>query len=129
MNISSGRAMVYVYRKEMLCRNLRDREISDFLMNAGYNLSDVDSVVRCLRKRIVSGDLPHEVGLFLGYPLHDVIGFIENKGKNYICLGCWKVYCDECGAKKKFCQYKACKNKYIQMFESGKSISELACSA
>lgn len=38
---------------------------------------------------------PHEVGLFLGYPLDDVTGFIEQKGKNYKCCGIWKVYGNE----------------------------------
>ncbi len=27
------------------------------------------------------GDFPHEIGLLLGYPPEDVIGFIENRGQ------------------------------------------------
>ena len=42
---------------------------------------------------------PHEIGLFLGYPFEDVMGFIENKGENYLCSGCWKVYSCEQDAR------------------------------
>ena len=37
---------------------------------------------------------PHEIGIFLGYPLADVAGFIRNKGRNCKCIGTWKVYGD-----------------------------------
>ena len=37
---------------------------------------------------------PHEIGVFLGYPLEDVKGFIDNKGKNCESCGVWKVYCN-----------------------------------
>lgn len=39
------------------------------------------------------GEFPHEIGLFLGYPLCDVRGFIED-ARGGVCLGCgyWKVY-------------------------------------
>lgn len=47
-------------------------------------------------------DFPHEIGLFLGYPLEDVQGFIENRAEGYKCVGCWKVYGDEEYAKQEF---------------------------
>ena len=52
------------------------------------------------------GDFPHEVGLFLGYPVEDVIGFIENKGKNCLCCGCWKCYSNACAAQKAFDKFR-----------------------
>ena len=39
-----------------------------------------------------NGDFPHEIGLLLGYPPEDVIGFIENRGQNPLYIGYWKVY-------------------------------------
>ncbi len=30
---------------------------------------------------------PHEMGLLLGYPVEDVVGFMENNGKNYLYSG------------------------------------------
>ena len=49
---------------------------------------------------------PHEIGLFLDYPLVDVIGFIRNTGKNCKCSGCWKAYGNAKEAEKTFCKYK-----------------------
>lgn len=46
------------------------------------------------RRLCCSADFPHEIGVFLGYPLGDVVGFIENRGKNFTCCGCWKSYGD-----------------------------------
>lgn len=70
-------------------------------------------------------DFPHEIGVFLGYPLKDVVGFIQNKGKNCKCCGCWKVYSDECEARKKFARYEKCKTIYMSMFQRGKSVLQL----
>lgn len=35
---------------------------------------------------------PHEMGLLLGYPIEDVVGFMEHSGKEYLYSGYWKVY-------------------------------------
>jgi len=73
-----------------------------------------------------SSDFPHEIGLFLGYPLEDVRGFIENAGQNCKCTGCWKVYCNECETVKLFMKYKKCKDIYTKLFENrGRSVWEL----
>ncbi len=45
-------------------------------------------------------DFPHEIGVFLGYPLADVIGFIQNRGKNFTACGYWKVYTDPTAAQE-----------------------------
>ena len=34
--------------------------------------------------------------------VEDVIAFIENKGKNCLCCGCWKCYTNACAAQKAF---------------------------
>lgn len=60
-----------------------------------------DHIVRKLRR---SEDFPHEIGLFLGYPLEDVAGFMELGPCSCKCTGCWKVYGNVEAAKKKFAQ-------------------------
>ena len=39
-------------------------------------------------------DFPHEMGVLLGYPLEDVKGFINNRGRIFLYTGYWKVYSD-----------------------------------
>ena len=55
----------------------------------GYDCSDLGSCLLKLRERSRSAGFPHEIGIFLGYPAHDVRGFIENGGKNCRFIWCW----------------------------------------
>ena len=76
-----------------------------------------------------SKTFPHEIGVFLGYPLEDVIGFIKNSGQNSICTGCWKVYYNECEALKLFKRYKKCREVYQRLFKQGKTVLQLTVAA
>lgn len=69
---------------------------------------------------------PHEIGFFLGYPYDDVVGFIENKGENSLCSGCWKVYSRARDAQACFCCYKTCTAAYEDLFDEGVPIDCLA---
>ncbi len=120
------RALVYVYRKERLRQELARKDVNSFLDEYGYGESDVDSAVLILKERIRSGSLfPHEIGLFLGYPLGDVIGFIKNKGEKCKCTGFWKVYCNKSDAEKTFERYRRCNLAYCRLWQNGRSIEQL----
>jgi len=67
--------------------------------------------------------------VFLGYPLEDVLGFIENDGKNCLACGCWKVYANECAALAAFRRYEKCKSVYQRLFASGCPLSRLTVAA
>lgn len=113
------RALVYVYRNPMLEDDLRDSGVQEFLREYGYRQFDPASCIKRLQERLRSSpDFPHEIGLFLGYPLGDVRGFIENAGQNCICTGYWKVYCNEYETVKLFMKYKKCKDVYTKLFEN-----------
>ena len=70
-----------------------------------------------------------QIGIFLGYPLEDVLGFIENGGKNCLSCGCWKVYSNECEALKAFERYEKCKAVYQRLFASGCPLTRLTVAA
>ena len=73
---------------------------------------DKGSCLERLKSRLMHTDeFPHEIGIFLGYPLDDVKGFIDNAGQNSKCTGCWKVYCNECEAIKTFAKFKTKETK------------------
>ena len=83
-------------------------------------------VIYFLKKRICTqDDFPHEIGFFLGYPPEDVVGFIENNGKNFKFCGCWKVYSDVNEAEKRFHMYRKCKDVYKKIYSCGKSVNML----
>ena len=81
------------------------------------------------RRLCCEADFPHEIGVFLGYPLYDVVGFIENAGRNFTCCGCWKAYGDPSAAQRHFAQLNKCTAVYLRLFRSGTPIQRLAVAA
>lgn len=122
----NGRALIYVYRCSSLAKDLGENEASKLLTERGYVTDSPEKCICRLIERICESDeFPHEVGLFLGYPVEDVKGFIKNDAKNCKCVGCWKVYGDEEKAKKVFEAYKKCSQVYIKRLTQGTAIEQL----
>lgn len=130
LKINASSALVYVYRKKMLEDDLAREEVSLMLEKYGYSDGGLEYCLDRLKEKLRSYEVfPHEVGLFLGYPLQDVQGFIEQKGQNYLFCGIWKVYSNETEAKKLFRKYRKCTDIYQKLFEEGRSIKYLTIAA
>lgn len=126
----NGTALLYVYRKNSLKKILQQSEVRQFLHRYGYEAFSIQKCIEYLGKQFEEGcGFPHEIGVFLGYPLEDIIGFIENKGKNYKCVGCWKVYGNAEEAEKLFYKFKKCQCVYREQFLSGRDILKLTVAA
>jgi hypothetical protein len=125
------KALIYVYRRDRVQDDLRKDNVLNFLSDYGYETDQVDHCIERLISRMsVQTDFPHEIGLFLSYPLDDVKGFIEHKGQNCRCVGCWKVYCNECEARKTFARFDKCKNVYCDLFCRGlRNLQQLTVAA
>lgn len=120
------RALIYVYRRKHLQAMLYKKPIADFLAEYGYLTSNVDHCIRFLAYRILNEqEFPHEIGVFLGYPLNDIKGFIANKGSDYKCVGFWKVYGNETDALKTFAKFRKCKDIYSKRHQQGFDITRL----
>lgn len=110
--------------------DLKKDEVKTLLFRYGYKSEEMENCLLELKTRLSeSNDFPHEIGLFLSYPLEDVIGFIEQEGKNYKCRGLWKVYCNECETIKLFARFKKCTAVYRKLFTNGRSITQLTVAA
>ena len=130
LRVRQGIALVYLYRPDELARAVEDEATWRFLESCGYRQRDVSALLRRLRERLRSAeDFPHEIGVFLGYPLADVIGFIENEGRNCLCCGCWKVYSNACDALDAFARFRKCKSVYERLFASGCPLARLTVAA
>ena len=131
LQLGPDRALIYVYRIRRLVRDLADPEIRQFLAGCGYRDFSVEGALAHLARRITEkgGEFPHEIGLFLGYPLGDVKGFIEHRGQNCKCTGCWKVYCNESEAKKQFERFRKCREVYSRLWGQGRSVWQLTVAA
>lgn len=122
----SGRALIYVFRRSKLADDFRKSGVKGFLEKCGYRHTNVDYAVENLRSKLSENEsFPHEIGLFLGYPLDDVIGFIVNEGKNCECTGFWKVYCNRCEAERTFDKFRKCNSVYCRLWQQGRSIQQL----
>ena len=129
-------ALIYVYRDTSLARTLTDPEVQAFLSAYGYEScsfcdecsSSGCNIKNCLDHLMsrLAGDeademrFPHEIGIFLGYPLQDVKGFIDNNGKNSKYTGIWKVYGDKDASIKLFEKYRKCFSVYSNLWRSGR---------
>ena len=126
----SNSVIVYVYRRSHLERLLTSPAYQEFLQNTGYTETALDGLLAQLSHRLETElEFPHEIGVFLGYPLQDVIGFIENHGRNFTCCGFWKSYGDPAEIQACFARYRRCIQTYVAMFEQGIPIEWLAVPA
>lgn len=123
-------ALIYVYRINKLKSDLKRQSVRMLLEKQGYNCDDLKSSLMTLKKRLKDlKKFPHEIGLFLDYPIEDVIGFIRNKGSHFKCCGYWKVYGDEKEAARQFTKYDKCNRIYKKLWLEGSNIMKLTVAA
>ena len=126
------RHLVMVYRAKELEEHLRSKEVSDYLREFGYRRDDIISNLIRLHQRMNGfynkmKEFPHEVGVFLGYPICDIKGFLENKGERYLHSGYWKIYGNLEETRKKFLSYDEAREIAIDEFLSGRELESIAC--
>ena len=128
--LRTGNCLIYLYRPTWLDQILQRKKVRQFLQKTGYDLSDTISILQQLSQRFcLEQGCPHEVGVFLGYPLRDVVGFIENKGRNFTCCGYWKCYGNPDTARKCFERYRKCTSHLKQLHENGIPVMQLVSAA
>ena len=125
-----GRAVVYVYREQEVQQCLADPQAIVFLHTYGYESTDVDACLNHLSQRVSlsaqgAESYPHEMGIFLGYPLEDVRGFILHEGKDSRYTGYWKVYGNLEDTLKTFEAYDRARDYVISMTGNGNEIRDI----
>jgi hypothetical protein len=118
-------ALVYLFRISALRAILRREDNRQFLLSYGYpdGREDLYGCLSHLKERIASsktGTFPHEIGIFLGYPLGDVRSFIQYHGQAYKLSGLWKVYGSVEEAVSCFRRFRKCKEVYQALYSSGR---------
>ena len=125
-----------LYRKDALQEIVSREEERMFLRGNGYEEDRLDQMLVRLGQRYRQNrkgkesaqqdiQFPHEMGVFLGYPMADVKGFIKHGGKNYLYSGYWKVYENVEERKQLFKSYEQIRNVFIQEAEKGKNLWEI----
>lgn len=130
MKSMGDRALCYLYRASQLEATLATEDNAAFLRENGYDDLSVSGALKTLREHLeICPCFPHEIGLFLGYLLGDVIGFIRSKGKNCLLCGMWKSYTDKVAAQKLFDKFGKCTEVYKRMHAHGRTLNQLTVAA
>lgn len=104
---------VLFYKERCLETWLSESHNRLFLEGLGYiRNAKVHECLLMLKDRF-RNECPHEIGLFLGFPVKDVMAFIENKGRNSLLSCYWKVYDNVEHAKQIFILYDEARRAMI----------------
>lgn len=120
--------LLLLYRPAQLAAQLQKPGAAELLQSCGYpSGASLEELLAHLETRFscTCGAFPHEIGLFLGYPVPDVRGFMQNSGSGFLFCGYWKVYAEPEAARKRFALYDRCRSVLFRHLRAGKSISAL----
>lgn len=110
------RETVMFYRADTLKKCLAKRRHADFLRQMGYPVfKGIGMCLEVMQRRFQSG-CPHEVGVFLGIPIKDVLGFMGMEKSPLTCRGDWCVYGDpreSLAAMERFAADRACVSRLL----------------
>ncbi len=111
LSLRRSSALFLIYNVSTLKLYLSNNMISLYLEKFGYESKmSVEEKLLKLKQRMSDGKFPHEVAVFLGYPLDDIEGFMINP-QNYKYAGMWKVYSNVTEKKQLFEKYKKIKEE------------------
>lgn len=120
-------SLIYVYREKLLKNYLQNNSVAEFLERFGYPTTSFTDCIGFMKTRLQQSEsFPHEIGIFLGYPVEDVAAFIENKGQNCLLTGSWKVYFNRNEAYKVFARYAWCNVLNSWFYQNGLTLHEIA---
>ncbi len=117
--------LLLVYRIDKLKDTLFDFKNHEYLISRGYpNNYCFDDYLNCLKGRVTNNNFPHEIGVFLGYDLNDIIDFCDGKKKpEYV--GYWTVYSNKEEKIKLFNKYTKCRRVVTNLVEQGRALESM----
>lgn len=124
LSSENERVVKLILDKSMISyyRLLKNDEKKTYLL---FKRQELEKVIK--DEDYVNGNIefPHEMGLLLGYPVEDVVGFVDNKGKNFLYSGYWKVYKNMKEKVKLFRKFEVAEETLIHMVSNGVSIIDI----
>lgn len=117
---------ILFYHPDLLEQCLQNQESIAFLRDYGYTdnmtLAEKLEYLSFRYQRIC----PHEIGVFLDYPLHDVKAFAGCDRKKCLLTGYWKVYSEEKKALRRFREFDYSKYQILCALFDGVSPKKVA---
>ena len=130
---TKNKIIYFLYHAKKLKEYFKMDIVRKILYQLGYPYNthkDINKMFAIFKEKYVGYmegkcKFPHEMGIFLGYPVEDVIGYLKNNGKNSICVGYWKVYKDKEEKQKLFKEFECAKNNVIRYLAQGINMLEV----
>lgn len=107
--------LLLIYHPKALADLLGRSNVTAVLRRAGYLVpASPEILLRALATRLEGKSFPHEIGVFLGYPLKDVAAFIGWISIPISCQGPWKIYGDPRKSLKLAETFRSCRRSMIR---------------
>jgi hypothetical protein len=112
---------VLFYDEAGLRKALKERDNADFLGEFGYSPHlSIEDCLDMLTEKYNCQDFPHEIGIFLGYPLKDIKGFIYKQSAPLAKATRWKVFGDPVSSLRLMRLHEKAEKAFRYMIEWGK---------
>lgn len=111
--------LLLLYSPSAMGRLLQRPNVTAVLRRAGYvDVEDKESVLDQLAARMGDVGFPHEIGVFLGYPIKDVAAFMGWVRLPFTCQGPWKIYGDPRESLRLAETFRCCRKKMAERLTS-----------
>lgn len=119
INICDGSVRIIFFNKKSLKNVFSNKKCTNFLKFLGYpSYNCVDDYVDILVSKLHSNDFPHEIGIFLGYPLKDVLGFMGYGKYEFFETKSWKIYGNPTDSYKTYNSFIHDRNKMKNLIKT-----------
>lgn len=130
---TKNKVIYLLYDEKKLEEYLKKDMVRKILYKLGYPYSihkDISKLIAIFKEKYIEymegkGKFPHEMGIFLGYPIEDVIGYLKNHGENSECVGYWKVYKNVEEKQELFKKFEYAKESVIRYLAQGINILDV----
>lgn len=120
---------ILFYRVDLLNTAMKDNNIRYFLEGLGYHATmNLQEMLRYFKERF-QYRCPHEMGIFLGIPLKDVMGFMGMSEECHTCRGMWQIYGDPVSSLSIMKRMEATKNQVTDWMMAGHAVADVLCGA
>lgn len=119
VEITEGKKIkkVFFYHIKTLDNILRNSSNLEFLKKLGYpQIYSLENYVNFIAHKLKKDKIPHEIGLFLGYPLKDVLGFMGYKYKKPVMVKGWQYYGDSEESFQRYQEFWNARSQFREIF-------------
>ncbi len=127
LKVEEESSLVLFYNPAVLGATLAERRNRRWLARLGYpENGTTGELLAELRLRWKGKDMPHEVGVFLGYPLKDVAGFMRRIPATPVHHGAWRVYGGAQESLERMRLYASAEEEAKAALQSAKGIDDFS---